>query len=60
MVAKDLFDYYELYLNNKTEENLNKVKYYLSILNNTLDISTKQEIENKLKEIHDYEINIIL
>jgi len=55
-----LYCYYELYLNNKTEKNLNKVKYYLSIINNTLDISTKQEIEKKLKEIYNYKINIIL
>ena len=55
-----LYCYYELYLDNKNEELLNKINYYLSILNNNLDKNTKQKIENKLKEIHDYKINIIL
>ncbi len=55
-----LYCYYELYLDNKKEEDLNNVNYYLNILNNTLDKNQKLTIENNLKKIHSYKINIQL
>lgn len=55
-----LYTYYEKYLNSKSIEDLNKVKYYLNILNNTLNTKQKKHIENELKDIYNYHINIKL
>lgn len=55
-----LYCYYELYLDNKTEDNLNKVKYYLNIANNTIDKEYKTKIEKELNNIYNYHININL
>lgn len=55
-----LYCYYERYLNNKNEENLNKVKYYLSIVNNYSDKSLKEKITKSLKDIYNYHIDIKL
>ena len=52
--------YYQIYLTNKSQENLNKVKEYLDILNNTLDNKRKKEISESLKSIHDNKIKITL
>ncbi len=53
-----LYLYYEKYLNNKNEENLNKVNYYLNIINNTKDCEIKKKIEKELKKIDNYYITI--
>lgn len=55
-----LYTYYEKYLTSKSIEDLNKVKYYLSILNNTLETKQKKKIEQELNKIYDYNINIKL
>ena len=57
-----LYSYYELYLTNKNEDNLNKVKYYLSIINNNTlyNKEYKKLIESNLKNIYNYQININL
>lgn len=53
-----LYIYYDLYLTNPIY--LDKVNYYLSILDNTLDTKKKKQIETNLKEIKDYHIKIDL
>lgn len=57
-----LYAYYELYLNTKNESQLNKVKYYLSIINNNIlsNKEYKQSIEQNLNNIYKYKININL
>lgn len=55
-----LYCYYESYLENKKEEYLNKINYYLNILNNSLEKNKKLAIENNLKKIHKYMIDISL
>ena len=55
-----LYCYYELYLENKTDEYLNKINYYLNLVNNTFDNNIKKEIETHLKKIHNYQIKIDL
>ena len=57
-----LYAYYELYLNTKNESHLNKVKYYLSIINNNIlsNKEYKQSIEQNLNNIYKYKININL
>ena len=55
-----LYCYYELYLQDKSEYNLNQVKKYLDLLNNTLDDKKKKEIESSLKNINNYHIKIDL
>ena len=55
-----LYAYYEKYLNNKNEFNLNKVKYYLTKINNTIDKKQKIIIENELNKIYNYQITIKL
>lgn len=48
-----LYIYYELYLTNKKEEHLTKVKHYLSLLNQNHNLTTidKTHIENTLKDL---------
>lgn len=53
-----LYLYYEKYLNNKNEENLNKLNYYLNTINNTKDYSIKKKIEKELNKIKNYSITI--
>ena len=55
-----LYTYYEKYLTSKSIEDLNKVKYYLGVLNNTLETKQKKKIEQALNKIYDYHINIKL
>ena len=55
-----LYCYYELYLNNKSKEYLNKINYYLNILNNVLNDKKKNEIKNNIKRIHSHMIDIQL
>ena len=55
-----LYCYYELYLDNKTISNLNKVKYYLNILDNNINTEYKTKIENELNSIYNKHINIKL
>lgn len=55
-----LYCYYEMYLNNKTKDNLDKVNYYLNLLENTLDDKKKKEISSSLKDIYDTKIEINL
>ena len=55
-----LYCYYELYLETKNKDYLDKINYYLNNLDTTINIKEKQKIEKKLKEIHDFKINIIL
>lgn len=55
-----LYAYYENYLNNKNEDNLNKVKYYLNKANNSLSKDKKIQIENELNKIYNYQIKIKL
>ena len=55
-----LYAYYEKYLGDKSEINLNNVKKYLDVLNNTLDKMHKIKIEKELSDIYDYKINIKL
>lgn len=52
--------YYERYLTSKSVEDLNQVKYYLNILNNTLDEKQKNKIEQELNKIYNHKINIKL
>ncbi len=54
-----LYCYYELYLNNKNKPNLDKVNYYLNLLDN-LDINKKKEIEKSLQNIKTERIKIDL
>ena len=53
-----LYCYYELYLEKKEKKYLDKINYYLNILNTNLDKSLKKEIETNLNNI--YKINIKL
>ncbi len=55
-----LYLYYEKYLTSRNQEYLNKVNYYLNILNNSdiFDIKKKQSIEDHLKNIQEYTITI--
>ncbi len=55
-----LYIYYEIYLNNKTKDNLANLTNQLSLINNSniLDKKTKKEIENTLKNIKTYHISI--
>ena len=55
-----LYCYYNLYFENKTKDNLDKVNYYLSLLNNSLNNETKKNIEENLKKIYNYQIKIDL
>ena len=55
-----LYCYYELYLESKKEQYLEKIKHYLSIIDNYDTKKLKLEIENKLKEIYDYKVSINL
>ena len=55
-----LYAYYEKYLENKNKENLDKVKYYLSIVNSSKDKNYKLLIEKEIKKIDEYYININL
>ena len=55
-----LYCYYELYLINKNEKDLNKVKHYLNIINNTSNIKYKKQIEKEINNIYNYHINIKL
>ena len=55
-----LYCYYELYLSDKTEDNLKQVNKYLNLLNDIVDIKKKKEIEFSLKNINDYKIKIDL
>ena len=55
-----LYCYYEMYLNNKTKDNLDKVNYYLNLLENNLDSKKKKEISSSLKSIYDTKIKINL
>ena len=55
-----LYTYYEKYLIDKSINNLNNVKKYLDILNNTLDKKQKLKIENELNNIYNSKINIKL
>ena len=55
-----LYAYYDKYLDNKTEVNLNNVKKYLDILDNTLDRNEKVKIESELNQIYSYKIDIKL
>ena len=55
-----LYTYYERYLIDKSINNLNNVKKYLEILNNTLDKKIKTKIENELNNIYNHKINIKL
>ena len=55
-----LYAYYDKYLNDKTKENLDKVKYYLSIINNSKDKKHKLLIEKEIKKIDEYYINLNL
>ena len=53
-----LYLYYEKYLNDKSQENLDKLKYYLNIINSSENVEIKKKIEKELKKIEDYYINI--
>ena len=53
-----LYLYYEKYLNNKNQENLNKLKYYLNIINISENTEIKKTIEKELKRIEEYYINL--
>lgn len=55
-----LYCYYEKYLDNKTEENLTKVKYYLNIIDNSIDEKKKEEISSSLNNIYKSKIIINL
>lgn len=55
-----LYTYYEKYLTSKSIDDLNKVKYYLNIINNNLDTKQKKQIEQALQKIYNYTINIKL
>ena len=55
-----LYCHYEMYLNNKTKDNLDKVNYYLDLLENNLDEEKKKEIDSSLKNIHNLKIKIDL
>ena len=53
-----LYCYYELYLNSKEKQYLDKINYYLNIVNNDMSNDIKKNIESNLKNI--YEISIKL
>ncbi len=53
-----LYLYYEKYLNDKSEENINKLNYYLNIINNTKEYPIKKKIEKELNKINSYHITI--
>ena len=55
-----LYCYYELYLADRQDSYLNKINYYLNLINNFDDINLKKEIESNLKKIHNYQIKIDL
>ena len=55
-----LYAYYEKYLIHKEKNILDKVNYYLELLNNTIDKKKKEEIESSLKTIYTSKINIKL
>lgn len=55
-----LYCYYELYLDNKKEEYLNKIKHYLNILNTSCNKNKKEEIEKVLNDIYQKKIIINL
>ena len=50
-----LYIYYEKYLQNKNESNLDKLNYYLNIINNSFSNKIKKDIE---KELQKYTIDI--
>ncbi len=52
--------YYQVYLTNKTKDNLDRVMKYLDILNNKLDNKKKKEISESLKDIYEESIEIKL
>ena len=55
-----LYCYYELYLEKKEKKYLDKVNYYLNILNTSIDKNYKKEIENTLNNIYQNNIKIKL
>lgn len=55
-----LYTYYERYLTSKSIDDLNKIKYYLNILDNSIEIKKKKEIEENLNKIYNHKINIKL
>ena len=55
-----LYCHYEMYLNNKKKDSLDKVNYYLNLLENNLDNEKKKEISSSLKNIYDSKIKINL
>ena len=55
-----LYIYYEKYLNNKNQKNLEKLTHYLNLVNNNIDKNLKLKIEKELKKIENYTIKINL
>ena len=53
-----LYLYYEKYLNNKNEENLSNLNYYLNIINTNSNYELKKKIEKELAKIKEYSIKI--
>lgn len=53
-----LYIYYEKYLQNKNKDNLNKLNYYLDIVNNSFSQKIKKDIEKELNNIKNYIITI--
>lgn len=55
-----LYIYYEKYLQSKTKNNLDKLNYYLDIINDSTNPKLKEKIEKELTNIKNYNINIEL
>lgn len=53
-----LYAYYEKFLETKNNIYIDKIKYYLNIINNSCNTLKKKEIENKIKEIVNYKIKL--